>query len=306
LQHQPNPRQSPQARDEQPPIQPVIGLPVPARRNNASFGAGPAACEQRLTNTVKVTEIPQGDPEELIGVPEVARMLGYARPQTIYAYLDNNPGYFPEPAEVSYTDGGRARRKWKRKTITAWAQARAGKGNTSPKTRQQTPIPPEPEDGKVDELLSARQVAVMLGYSATGSSVTAGLVNAIERGRHPELAEPDEQDETEDGRLRRRWRRGRVVDEARRLRDLYRAEQLEQATRVALARQALEAAADEAKVTAAGLAKDHAAHGTDIRQWRAALQEARAELAAERSREELTAASSVGGRRRQRATEASA
>lgn len=71
-----------------------------------------------------------GDPDELVDTAEAARMLNYARPGVIITYLTSNPGYFPEPDDVEQTPAGRLRRRWRRRTI--WAFARDRGLRTSP------------------------------------------------------------------------------------------------------------------------------------------------------------------------------
>lgn len=68
-----------------------------------------------------------GDPDELVGIPEAVRVLGYRRAETLRSYLSRNPGYFPEP------DGHdeRGRRLYARRTLWAFADGRNRPGRAS-------------------------------------------------------------------------------------------------------------------------------------------------------------------------------
>ena len=86
----------------------------------ASFQASKRAGVSRLDDG--------GDPDELVGTSEVARMLGYASSAVILAYLHKQSGaerpYFPEPDHTETTPGGRVRRYWQRRTVWSWARGR--------------------------------------------------------------------------------------------------------------------------------------------------------------------------------------
>ena len=68
-----------------------------------------------------------GDPDELVGTTEVARMLGYSSPSVVHDYLHKHPGYFPEPDQL-HEPGSRGpgprRLYWHRRTVWAWARGR--------------------------------------------------------------------------------------------------------------------------------------------------------------------------------------
>ncbi|WP_226367355.1 hypothetical protein [Pseudonocardia sp. ICBG162] len=78
------------------------------------------AGQRRTLTTVDRT----GDPDELVGIPEAARVLGYRRAETARSYLSRNPGYFPEPD--GHDEHGR--RLYARRTLWAFADGRTRPG----------------------------------------------------------------------------------------------------------------------------------------------------------------------------------
>ncbi|MFE5030046.1 hypothetical protein ACFRAO_43885 [Streptomyces sp. NPDC056656] len=158
----------------------------------------------------------QGNPDELLSAAEVAQLLGYQHATTVHAYLQDRPGYFPEPDHTGpLTNRPRKAGRpntlwWKRRTILDWAAQRPGKGNTRPKTRTPRPAPTlAPASGHSDELLTAAQAAPILGYSTTAS-----FTSALAQGRIPELTEPDTHITGSRGRPRRAWKRHRIINAA--------------------------------------------------------------------------------------------
>ena len=76
-----------------------------------------------------LTEVDRsGDPDELIGAPAAARVLGYRNARTITSYLYKNPGYFPDPDEETALPAGGVRRRWKRRTLWEFADRRSKPG----------------------------------------------------------------------------------------------------------------------------------------------------------------------------------
>lgn len=65
-----------------------------------------------------------GDPDELVGLTEAARVLGYRDPGTLRAYLARNPGYFPE----SDATDDRGHRLYQRRTLWEFADSRTRPG----------------------------------------------------------------------------------------------------------------------------------------------------------------------------------
>lgn len=71
-----------------------------------------------------------GDPDELIGIREFARVLGYTGVNpaaTIRGYLRQNPGYLPEP-EPGHEDPP----EWTRRTAWEYADSRDKRGGARP------------------------------------------------------------------------------------------------------------------------------------------------------------------------------
>ena len=65
-----------------------------------------------------------GDPYELVGTGEAARILSYSSHRVIAAYLARKPGYFPPPDSREMMSNGRMVRRWQRMTIWEWAAKR--------------------------------------------------------------------------------------------------------------------------------------------------------------------------------------
>jgi hypothetical protein len=83
--------------------------------------------EYRRTLKAKVTAVDHsGDPDELVGAAEAARILNYSAPQVILSYLNNNPGYFPDPD--AHDDTGRGGPMWRRRTVWKFGEDRQGPG----------------------------------------------------------------------------------------------------------------------------------------------------------------------------------
>ena len=79
-----------------------------------------------------------GDPDELLGTAEAARVLGFSSRSVIHVYLSTRPGYFPEPDDIELTRGGRLIRRWRRDTLWAFARTRQGGYSRGP----MPPVPP--------------------------------------------------------------------------------------------------------------------------------------------------------------------
>ncbi|MFE6153619.1 helix-turn-helix transcriptional regulator [Streptomyces sp. NPDC057889] len=198
-----------------PPVHPTEGRRQVFERDAviAWFSARAA-----LRSTPLPADAAQGNPDELLSAAEVAQLLGYQHATTVHAYLQDRPGYFPEPDHTGPLSNhprkaGRPNTLWwKRRTILDWAAQRPGKGNARPKTR--TPHPaqgpaPTATAGHDDDLLTAAQVAPLLGYSTTAS-----FTSALAQGRIPQLTQPDAHTNSGRGRPRRLWRRHRIIGAA--------------------------------------------------------------------------------------------
>jgi hypothetical protein len=76
-----------------------------------------------------LTEVDRsGDPDELLGIAEATRLLGFTSTSTIRGYLSRNEGYFPDPDEADDLPAGGVRRWWKRRTLWRFADQRSGRG----------------------------------------------------------------------------------------------------------------------------------------------------------------------------------
>lgn len=62
-----------------------------------------------------------GDPDELVEIREAARVLGYARKESIDSYRSRNVGYFPDPDATEPN-------RWARRTLWAFADRRSRPG----------------------------------------------------------------------------------------------------------------------------------------------------------------------------------
>ncbi|MGW2612907.1 helix-turn-helix transcriptional regulator [Streptomyces mirabilis] len=211
----------------------------------------------------------EGPRDRLLSTSEVAKALGHKRTVTLLGWLQDKPGYFPEPDVVEETEGGRKRRQWQLGTILDWISQRPGPGNTESKTRTQTAAPAE--NGDPEDLLDTKQAAPILGYSSH-----LELNRAIARGILPELADPDEAVRNERGITSNRYKRRRVVDLARARHEAPSSTELAQ-RRLAAALDAQRTAADPNLVTVEALAQAHPGHGSATA-WRKSIDEARRAL----------------------------
>lgn len=76
----------------------------------------------RHAKVATLTEVDRsGDPDELVGIREAARVLGYARKQSIESYRSRNIGYFPDPDATEPN-------RWARRTLWAFADRRSRPG----------------------------------------------------------------------------------------------------------------------------------------------------------------------------------
>ncbi|CAM5320467.1 hypothetical protein SCHAM137S_01972 [Streptomyces chartreusis] len=206
-----------------------------------------------------------GPRDRLMSTSDVSKALGHKRTVTLHGWLQNRPGYFPEPDVVESTEGGRLRRFWHLGTVLDWIGQRPGPGNTQSKARTQAAAPVE--DGKPEELLDTKQAAPMLGYSSH-----LELNRAIARGILPELARPDEVVRSERGLTSNRYKRRRVVALARARQEAPTSSELSK-HRLEAAGRALRVAADPAAVTVEVLAEAHPGHGSTTA-WKKAIDEA--------------------------------
>ncbi|MGW2863392.1 helix-turn-helix transcriptional regulator [Streptomyces sp. NPDC001205] len=137
-----------------------------------------------------------GPDDELLGTKEAAALLGYSSLASFSSALYQ--GNLPELKE---TDADRPGPRgtnvklWTRARIRRQAQARGA--HTAPAA----------PSGSPDELLGAEEAAGILGYSSAAS-----LTGALNRGRLPELEEPDALIAQPGGRGRpqRKWTRSRL------------------------------------------------------------------------------------------------
>jgi hypothetical protein len=65
----------------------------------------------------------RGDPDELVGAGEVSRILGHAHPGTLRAYISQDQ--FITPDTVETLPSGRRRRRWTRRRVWEFADARS-------------------------------------------------------------------------------------------------------------------------------------------------------------------------------------
>ncbi|MFJ3714099.1 MULTISPECIES: helix-turn-helix transcriptional regulator [unclassified Streptomyces] len=147
----------------------------------------------------------EADQGELLTAAEVTALLGYKSKTSIYWYLANLPGYFPEPDDT--IDGLR----WRRGTIVGWVQSRPGKGRRTGSSRTVKTLPKVSAAGDPDELLGIPETAALLGFNSAPS-----FSSSLSQGNLPELAE-SETFKAEDGRPRKGWRRKTVLEVASRL-----------------------------------------------------------------------------------------
>ncbi|WP_331732605.1 hypothetical protein [Streptomyces sp. NBC_00989] len=213
-----------------------------------------------------------GPRDRLMPTSEVAKVLGHKRTVTLLGWLQDRPGYFPEPDVEETTDGGRLRRFWYLGTVADWIAQRPGPGNTQSKTRPPAAAPVE--DGDPEELLDTKQAAPMLGYSNH-----LELNRAIARGVLPELARPDDVLRSDRGLTSNRYKRRRVVALARARHQLPTSSELAQ-HRMEAATQALRTAADPNAVTIEALAEAHPGHGSTLA-WKKTIDEARGTIQAD-------------------------
>ena len=82
-----------------------------------------------------------GDPNELVGAPEVARMLGYAHTTTLTSYITR--GQFIDADDTTPLPSGRLRRRWRRRTIWDYAPTRR-RSWTPPATSNPDPATDSP------------------------------------------------------------------------------------------------------------------------------------------------------------------
>ncbi|MCX5251933.1 hypothetical protein OG895_43585 [Streptomyces sp. NBC_00201] len=144
-----------------------------------------------------------GDPDELLGTPEVAGLLGYSSTASFSSALyQGRIPELPEPDALEKEEGsrGRARKKWRRATVVAVARKRGV-------------LPPADQDENED-LVGAAEAARILGYNNADS-----FISALGHGLLPDLEEPDgyEYRRGSGGRPRQqRWKRSRLEDLAAR------------------------------------------------------------------------------------------
>lgn len=133
-----------------------------------------------------------GDPEELVTAPVAARVIGYSSHR-------NLPGDLLDWAdEVTELPSGNKRRRWRRRTLWAFADQRNPAGGGAPPGNA-NPLGPARRQvdrtGNPDELLNPAETARVLGYARPESLPSALRERA------------DETEELPSGRKRRYWRR---------------------------------------------------------------------------------------------------
>ncbi|MGW5739725.1 MULTISPECIES: hypothetical protein [Streptomyces] len=244
---------------------------IEGRRRRWKRGTiGPFLTAHRSAKTAQSPARPgllTGHRDRLLSTSEVAKALGHKRTVTLLGWLQDRPGYFPQPDVTEMTDGGRLRRSWYLGTIADWIDQRPGPGNTQPKTpRAQAAAPVE--DGDPEELLDTKQAAPLLGYSSH-----LELNRAIARGILPELARPDDVLRSERGLTSNRYKRRRIVALARARQHLPTSAELAE-RRMKAAVHALRTAADPTTVTVEALAESHPGHGSTSA-WKKTIDEAR-------------------------------
>ncbi|NUH42861.1 hypothetical protein HUF15_40270 [Streptomyces samsunensis] len=155
-------------------------------------------------------ELPTGDPNDLLTAAEVAKLLGFSSAATIYKYLRDDPGYFPQPDHNGTLDtaGSKstAKKHWRRGTVTSWAKKRPGKGRATGTRRPAEPLPEVPATGDPDELLTSAEAASLLGYSTVKS-----FASARSHGHLSALAAPDAMKPGKRGPARPMWKRSTVL-----------------------------------------------------------------------------------------------
>jgi len=213
-----------------------------------------------------------GPRDQLMSTSEVAKVLGHKRTVTLLGWLQDRPGYFPEPDVAEPTETGRLRRSWYLGTVADWIGQRPGPGNTQSKSRTQAASPAE--DGDPEELLDTKQAAPMLGYSSH-----LELNRAIARGILPELARPDDVLRSDRGLTSNRYKRRRVVALAHARQQVPTSSELGE-RRMEAAVHALRTAADPGAVTIEVLAESHPGHGSAVA-WKKTIDEARGTLQAD-------------------------
>ncbi|MFI6055951.1 helix-turn-helix transcriptional regulator [Streptomyces violascens] len=163
----------------------VASRPGKGRRSGSASNAAPLP-----------TVAADGPDDELLGTKEAAALLGYKSLASFSSALYQ--GNLPELKETDAErpgPRGNIVKLWTRARIRRQAQARGAHAA------------PAAPSGSPDELLGAEEAAGVLGYSSAAS-----LTGALNRGRLPELEEPDALIAQPGGRGRpqRTWKRSRL------------------------------------------------------------------------------------------------
>ena len=130
-----------------------------------------------------------GDPNELIGAPQAARILGYNTTSDLPTALLNLAD------DITTLPSGRLRRKWRRRTLWSWADHHVGHRRTGRPTGPKGPRGTIDHHGDPYELVNSTEAARVLGY-AHRKHLPADLLNHA-----------DQTKQMTDGRQRRKWRR---------------------------------------------------------------------------------------------------
>lgn len=95
-----------------------------------------------------------GDPDELVGASEAARMLGYSGRDVIHA--NRRLGYFPRPDSYGPARNGRPAPLWKRSTVWSAADGRVGIGGSREPRARRPVLKPHPYAGdqRLEDVLS--------------------------------------------------------------------------------------------------------------------------------------------------------
>jgi hypothetical protein len=130
-----------------------------------------------------------GDPNELIGAPQAARILGYN------TSADLPPALLTLANDITLLPSGRLRRKWQRSTLWTWADHHVGHRRTGRPTGPKGPRGTIDHNGDPNELVNSTEAARVLGY-AHRKHLPPDLLNHADYIQH-----------MTDGRQRRKWRR---------------------------------------------------------------------------------------------------
>jgi hypothetical protein len=177
------------------------GFPLPVARVDGRYWYDPAAVRafwrRWLRHVGSVGLDRSGDPEDLVGTAEAARIVGAKSWRSLRSMV-----LWPELAARADVEqvgrDGRVRRLWRRETVWRVAgSAPRGRGLN----RQPWPRGPVDRSGDPEELVGSTEAARVLGYSGP-----AALPEALKERADSEQVGP------RGGRVRRRYRRRTLWD----------------------------------------------------------------------------------------------